>query len=357
MQSLKEQIAQLDTDFVEIDAGFDLKEKEARLKELEGMSTDPAFWDDQENARDTMQELGDLKKEIDEFNELKSTIETLVELSDEGEISPDLKKDVGQIRKRLDNFQILLFLSGRYDKRNAIFSIHAGQGGTEAMDWTNILYRMYSRFFEKKEWKVSIMDMTSGEDAGIKSITLKVVGAYAYGFLKNESGTHRLVRQSPFNADNLRQTSFASVEVLPELKETDEKDIEIDPDDLEWQFYRSGGSGGQNVNKVNTAVRVKHIPSGIVVTSQAERFQEKNREHALGLLRSKLWIKKQEEEKKKVQDIKGEYTPASWGTQIRSYVLHPYKMIKDLRTEVETSDADGVLDGDLDQFIDAELRL
>jgi peptide chain release factor 2 len=216
---------------------------------------------------------------------------------------------------------------------------------------------MYMRFFENRGWQYEILEETQGEEAGVKSIVFKVGGQYAYGYLKKEAGTHRLVRQSPFNADKLRQTSFALVEVLPELAEVDLPDIKIDNDDLDIQFFRSGGHGGQNVNKVSTAVRLVHKPTGLTVTAQTERSQEQNRKNAMDLLRAKLWAKSQEEEQQEKSSIQGDYSPATWGTQIRSYVLHPYKMVKDLRTEVETSNTDAVLDGELDEFIEAELKL
>src|SRR5260221_1571724 len=225
------------------------------------------------------------------------------------------------------------------------------------MDWVSMVTRMYLRFFERRRWRADVLDQTDGEEAGIKSIVIAVTGQYAYGYLKGEVGTHRLVRQSPFNADKLRQTSFALVELLPEFEEVDLPDIQIKDEDLEIQFFRSGGHGGQNVNKVSTAVRLKHVPSGIVVTAQTERFQEQNRKIAMGLLRAKLWAKKQEEDAQNVKDLKGEYHPASWGTQIRSYVLHPYKMVQDLRTNVESSNTDAVLDGEIDEFIEAELKI
>jgi peptide chain release factor 2 len=220
-----------------------------------------------------------------------------------------------------------------------------------------MLFRMYLRFCENRKWKVIVLSEVAGEEAGIKSITFRIEGEYVYGYLKGESGTHRLVRQSPFNADRLRQTSFALVEVLPEFEEVDIPDIQTADDDLEWQFFRASSQGGQNVQKVSTAVRLKHKPSGVVVTSQSERYQEQNRKYALNLLRSKLWVLEQEKLRNKKKKIKGDYVPATWGTQIRSYVLHPYKMVKDLRTNIETSDTDSVLGGEIDKFIEAELKL
>jgi len=264
--------------------------------------------------------------------------------------------ELKELGSRLDKFELQTFLSGPYDPKNALISIHAGQGGTEAMDWASMLFRMYLRYSEKKNWKTETIDVSEGEEAGIKSVTFKIEGRNAYGFLKGEAGTHRLVRQSPFNADKLRQTSFALVEVLPELEEADLTTVDIRDEDLEWQFFRASTQGGQNVQKVSTAVRLIHKPSEIVVTAHTERFQEQNRKIALNLLRAKLWAREEAMREKKVKELKGEYRPASWGNQIRSYVLHPYKMVKDLRTEVETGNPDTVLDGELDLFIEAEIQ-
>jgi peptide chain release factor 2 len=316
---------------------IDEKRKQVRIIEAESMQ--PDFWQDHQTASQKMKILSDLQKEIEEIELLQMYI-------DEGEEK--------EAEKLLQKLELLLFFSGPYDKGNAILSIHSGQGGTEAMDWAEMLLRMYTRFFERKGWAFDVVDQDFGEEAGIKAATIQVNGSYAYGSLKHEAGTHRLVRQSPFNADNLRQTSFALVEVLPLIE--DEKGPEIKEDDLEWDFYRSGGHGGQNVNKVSTAVRLRHIPSGIVVTAQAERQQGQNRDHALKHLRALLWQKQEEERKKEEQRMKGGYKTPGWGNQIRSYVLHPYQMVKDLRTEYETSQTTAVLDGDLDRFIEEELR-
>jgi len=355
MPEIKQRAEIVKDSLEEIKKSLDIKKKKIELRELEAQSLDPDFWNDQEKARSVMQKIGSLRDLIDKLESFENEVLVLLDLVKESRDDEIFEKDVSSLEERLKELKLASFLSGKYDSGNAIVSIHAGQGGTEAMDWASMLYRMYLRYAERKNFKVETLDLTEGEEAGIKSVTFKVIGPYAYGYLKGESGTHRLVRQSPFNADRLRQTSFALVGVLPEISDVDESDINLKDEDLEWQFFRSSSQGGQNVQKVSTAVRVKHIPTGITVSCQTQRFQEQNRKIALELLRAKVWALEEERKSKEVKEIKGEYRPASWGNQIRSYVLHPYKMVKDLRTNVETSNTEAVLNGEIDEFIEAEI--
>jgi peptide chain release factor 2 len=354
IQDISKQVKKLKDDLELVKRSFDVKKKEMELKELEATTTDPSFWNDHENAKRVMREISELRDNISQIKSLEDEINIVSGLC-ELETAGDLSKEISEIERGLENFKVRSYLSGQFDKKNALVSIHAGQGGTEAMDWASMLFRMYTRYCESRGWEVETIDVSSGEEAGFKSITFRVIGGYAYGYLKGEAGTHRLVRQSPFNADNLRQTSFALVEVLPELEDVDLPEVEIKDEDLDWQFYRSCGHGGQNVNKVSTAVRLTHVPTGIVVTAQTERFQERNRTYALNLLRAKLWLLEKKKKEEKIANIKGEYRPASWGNQIRSYVLHPYKMVKDLRSGYEVSNAEEVLDGQIEGFIEANL--
>lgn len=336
---------------------LDIEVKKQEIKKLEDEVAQPGFWDNPQEAQKTTKLLALYQGQVKEVEEFESKLSSLEEISsseEAGLLLEDLKKETDNLERVMGKLEVSTYLSGPYDRQSAILSIHSGQGGTEAMDWADMLRRMYMRYAESKGWKVDIVDQIAGDEAGIKSVTMTIDGPFAFGYLKGERGAHRLVRQSPFNADKLRQTSFALVEVLPEIEE--EGKVEIPESELEWEFFRASSHGGQNVQKVSTAVRLKHLPSGIIVTSQSERYQERNREIALNLLRGKLWQIQEEEREKEKRAIKGEFKLAGWGNQIRSYVLHPYKMVKDLRTDYEVSDPFAVLDGELDGFIEAELK-
>ncbi|MCC7289762.1 peptide chain release factor 2 [bacterium] len=337
---------------------LDLKNKQQRLGELETKALEPDFWQDQNVAKQIMSDIEQLKNEIETANSLQSDIQAILELfnqSDEDQYE-SLREDIGNIEQKLLGFQTLKFMSGKYDKAGAILTLHAGQGGTEANDWTSMLLRMYTRFAEREGFKAEIIHMVSGTETGISSATLEIEGPYAFGRLKREAGTHRLVRISPFNAQNLRQTSFAGVEVIPLITDQD-SDILIKDEDIEFKAVRAGGAGGQKVNKTSSAVQIKHLPTGITVHSTERRDQFQNRQAAMQILKAKLWQIEEAKREQELKSIKGEHKIAGWGNQIRNYVLHPYKLVKDLRTDVESSNPTEVLDGNLEPFIDAQIRI
>ena len=338
--------------------GFDLAAKEAEMTAIEQESLAPGFWDDQQTAQRKMQQMSDLRTLVDAWNALQRRAadgaELLAMADDDPEMLAELEGEADALVVELEQREFDLALSGEHDKEAAIFSIHAGAGGTEAQDWAQMMLRMYLRWAEQHHYKTTVTDLTEGEEAGVKSVTVEVDGDYAYGRLKAEKGTHRLVRISPFDSGNRRHTSFAKVEVLPALDE--DIDIEINPNEIEMDVFLSGGAGGQSVQKNATAVRLRHLPTGIVVTCQNERSQLQNRESALKVLRGKLYEIEQAKLDAEKAAIKGENVQADFGSQIRNYVLHPYQMVKDLRTDVETGNTGAVLDGELDPFIEAWLK-
>jgi peptide chain release factor 2 len=358
-QVSKKEIEQLHQKILQIEDSLDIDSKKEVLKSLEQESSKKDFWENNRTAQDTLSQISDIRNEIDSITQLKDDISTILELFDETESSSqqDFEKDIQDIKDRLKEFENRMFLSGKYDKNSATLSIHSGQGGTEANDWAEMLFRMYTMYIEKKGWKYNITNILKGNEVGISTVTIDIFGKYAYGILKKEHGTHRLIRLSPFNAQNLRQTSFAGVEVIPILEDIDESDIEIPESDIEFKAVKSGGPGGQNVNKTSSAVQITHIPTGITVHSSAQRSQLQNKMKAIQVLKGKLWKILEENRLKEISDIKGEYKVAGWGNQIRNYILHPYKLVKDLRTGVESSEPEKILDGEIDEFLESEIRI
>ena len=336
---------------------FKPEEKQKRLKELEDLASSPDFWQDAKKAQEVNKEAQKLRKLLDEYEYIKNLFEDLevaIELSGE---DPEMEEHANEILKELEEkvrkFELEMLLSGKYDQSNAYLSVHPGAGGTESHDWAQMLLRMYTRWAERHDFDVEIVDYQPGEEAGVKSATILIKGEYAYGYLKHERGVHRLVRISPFDAAKRRHTSFASVNIVPEIE--GDVDIQINPDDIRIDTFRASGHGGQYVNKTESAVRITHIPTGIVVSIQTERSQHKNKEIAMKILKARLLQLEMEKKRKEIENIQGELKDIAWGNQIRSYVFHPYKMVKDHRTQVETGDVDAVMDGDIDMFIEAEL--
>ena len=335
-----------------------IPKREAELAALEAKMNAPDFWNDKEAAQATVAALSSCRNVLEPYRKLANGLDDLTAALELAEAEPEFlsecEDEAKQLAATMDKLEIVSFLSGKFDRNNFYLSIHAGAGGTESCDWANMLLRMYRRYVERRGWKDEVIDLQPGEEAGVKSVTIHVTGDYAYGYCKGESGVHRLVRISPFDSNARRHTSFSSVEVYPELD--DDIDIEINEADLRIDTYRSSGAGGQHVNTTDSAVRITHLPTGIVVCCQNERSQHKNRATAMKMLKARLYELEESKRRAAADAARGNQMDNGWGSQIRSYVLQPYQMVKDLRTEVETSDTGGVLDGDLDRFIEAYLK-
>jgi peptide chain release factor 2 len=336
--------------------GFDFAKRQSELKSLGKTAESPRLWENPEQAQITLRRLARLRREIDSWLAVKSRIEDALELAllDDPSLREEIENETALLEAEVEKRERRTLFSGEYDQHDAILSIHAGAGGTDSQDWAQMLHRMYLRWAEKSGYETELLDIHEGEEAGLKRVTVAVTGDYAIGHLRSEKGVHRLVRLSPFDAAHRRHTSFALVEVYPQVEADDE--IEINPNDLKFDTYRSAGAGGQHVQKNETAIRVTHLPTGIVVTCQNERSQTQNKENALRVLRARLLDLKRQEHEAELAQIKGEHIKAEWGSQIRSYVMHPYQMVKDHRTDYETSNITAVLDGDIDGFIEAYLR-
>ena len=357
LDEIKYRLTPYEKELDEIKDALDLQNKEERIIELERTMEAPGFWDDMDKAQKYMKELKNLKDSIETYKSLYDDILVLIEMgeeSEDAEIAEEAKSSMDEFASKVDEVKIKTLLSGEYDKYNAILKLNAGAGGTESCDWTSMLYRMYTRWAESKGFTTQVLDFLEGEEAGIKSITVQINGENAYGYLKSERGVHRLVRISPFNAAGKRQTSFASCDVMPDIEE--DLDVEINDDDIRIDTYRSSGAGGQHINKTSSAIRITHLPTGIVVQCQNERSQLQNKDKAMKMLKAKLYLLKQQEEQEKKSGIRGEIKEIGWGSQIRSYVMQPYTMVKDHRTNEETGNVSSVLDGNIDQFINAYLK-
>jgi peptide chain release factor 2 len=344
----------------ELEKTINIEALEKSLSDLEIQTSNPTFWNDPENSTKVSAKISELKKKISLFNYIKSEINTIREMigllneESDKDLEKEVENSVSNTEKELETLEISTLLSGKYDKNNAIVTIHPGAGGTEAMDWAEMLYRMYTRWGEENGFKVEELDYLPGEEAGAKSVTFLISGNYAYGYMKSEHGVHRLVRISPFDAGGRRHTSFASIEVLPEI--TDDEQVFIKPEDIKMDVYRASGAGGQHINKTSSAVRLTHIPTGIVVSCQTERSQFQNKDYAMKMLMSKLINLKEKQNKETIDELKGNQMEIAWGSQIRSYVFCPYTLVKDHRTNYEVGDVQKVMDGDINDFIFAYLK-
>ena len=361
LDQMKQELAQYETPLAEVRDSLDLEYKKQRIEELQRETEAPDFWNDAQIANKKMKQLKDLQKTVDDADFLSTTFEDLqmlIEMGNEEEdesVIPGIREEMDAFISKLEEMRLATLLTGEYDDSNAIVSLNAGAGGTESCDWCGMLYRMYSKWADKKGYTLEVMNYVDGDEAGIKSVDFQISGPNAYGYLKSERGVHRLVRISPFNAQGKRQTSFVSCDVVPEIEK--DLDIVINPDDIRIDTYRSSGAGGQHINKTSSAIRITHFPTGIVVTCQNERSQFQNKDKAMAMLKAKLYMLKLEEEENKLKGIRGDVRDIAWGSQIRSYVLQPYTMVKDVRTGEETSNTSAVLDGDIDRFINAYLKM
>ena len=363
LEEAKRQLVDLRADLVELKSALRIDALKEKAAELEAASLEPNFWNDTAKSTRVMQEIKQMKDTIEEYETLCTRLEDAVVLAemaieenDEGSVE-EVQAELDFVLKEEERMRIAVLLSGPYDKNNAILAFHPGAGGTEAQDWASMLYRMYTRWGDAHGFTVKLVDWLDGDEAGLKSATIMIEGTNAYGYLKSENGVHRLVRVSPFDASGRRQTSFASVEVLPEFDDADESSIEIRPEDIEVTAHRSSGAGGQHITKTDSAIRIVHLPTGIVVGCQTERSQLQNKETAMKMLRSKLLAIKQQEKLDRVEDIQGVKNNIEWGSQIRSYVFMPYTLVKDNRTGFENGNVSAVMDGDLDGFINAYLKM
>ena len=360
LDQFKYTLSTYDETLKEVKDSLDLENKERRITELDKSMEEPGFWDDPERSTKTVREAKNLKDTVDGYKHLEQQyedIQVMIEMGyeeNDPEIIPEIQEMLDEFQKNFDSIRVKTLLSGEYDSENAIIKLNAGAGGTEACDWCSMLYRMYQRWADKKGFTTEVLDFLDGDEAGLKSITLQVNGENAYGYLKSEKGVHRLVRISPFNAAGKRQTSFVSCDVMPDIEE--DLDVEINPDDLRIDTYRSSGAGGQHINKTSSAIRITHLPTGIVVQCQNERSQFQNKDKAMQMLKAKLYLLKQQENAEKLSDIRGDVKDINFGNQIRSYVMQPYTLVKDHRTNAENGNVNAVMDGDIDLFISAYLK-
>ena len=360
LDQFKYTLSTYDETLKEVKDSLDLENKERRITELDKSMDEPGFWDDPERSTKTVLDAKNLKDTVDGYNHLQQQyedIQVMIEMGYEENdpaMIPEIQEMLDEFVKELEELRTKTLLSGEYDGCNAILKLNAGAGGTEAMDWCSMLYRMYQRWADKKGFTTEVLDFLDGDEAGLKSITLQVNGENAYGYLKSEKGVHRLVRISPFNAAGKRQTSFVSCDVMPDIEE--DLDVEINPDDLRIDTYRSSGAGGQHINKTSSAIRITHLPTGIVVQCQNERSQFQNKDKAMQMLKAKLYLLKQQENAEKLSDIRGDVKDINFGNQIRSYVMQPYTLVKDHRTNAENGNVNAVMDGDIDLFISAYLK-